>query len=187
MQSSTSDLESLAARVEKLERQNRLFKGGGLALLLVFVAVVVLAYRTERMRQAQSARFLETRELLLTDAHGVKRAELSANSDTGEPHLIFWDEYGATQPMSLSPGSLEMTGGFISLKDEAGHAIMGMGLDPFGNGTASIDMLDPEGEFTEMEIVNTRPETFRKGRPQQTTGPSMRLFDEGGRVLWSAP
>jgi len=42
MQSSTTDTQSLFARVEILEKQNKLFKRAGLALLLLPVAFVVM-------------------------------------------------------------------------------------------------------------------------------------------------
>jgi hypothetical protein len=67
MQSLNSDLETLSARVEKLERQNRLFKRAVLALLLLPVTLLV-------MGQAAPTRTLEAQAFILRGANGSKMA-----------------------------------------------------------------------------------------------------------------
>jgi hypothetical protein len=89
MQNSTSDIEYLAARVEKLERQNRLFKRAGLALLLLPAALLV-------MGQARPSGTIVAQGFVLTDANGIKKAELSVPSGNkeGTPVLRFFNSDG---------------------------------------------------------------------------------------------
>jgi hypothetical protein len=70
MQISTPDLQSLVTRVDKLERQNRLFKRGGLALLLAAATLIL-------MGQARPSDTLEAHGFVLRDSSGIKRAELA--------------------------------------------------------------------------------------------------------------
>jgi hypothetical protein len=89
MENSTSDLKTLATRVEALEQQNRLFKRAGLVLLLLPAALLV-------MGQAQPGRTLEAQNFVLTDANGTKRADLTVPSGNkeGAGILRFFDSAG---------------------------------------------------------------------------------------------
>lgn len=82
MQTSTPDLQSLVTRVDKLERQNRLFKRGGLALLLAAATLIL-------MGQARPSDTLEAHSFVLSDSSGIKRAELAVLA--GGPDIRFFD------------------------------------------------------------------------------------------------
>ncbi|HYB62585.1 MAG TPA: hypothetical protein VEH50_14035 [Methylomirabilota bacterium] len=85
MESQVSDLQALADRVEKLERQNRWFKRGGLALALIASCLFVMA-------QVAPIRTIEADDFILKDSKGMKRAELSVPS--ANPVLRFFDSGG---------------------------------------------------------------------------------------------
>ena len=85
MESQETGLQTLAARVEKLERQNRWLRLGGLSLLLLGVSIFVMA-------QAAPSRRIEAEDFVLKDSAGMKRAELSLLS--ANPVLRFFDPSG---------------------------------------------------------------------------------------------
>ena len=73
MDADLSNPRSIAARVEKLEKQNWLFKRCGLLLLLSASALVV-------MGQARPPRIIEAQTFILKDAKGYIRAELNTST-----------------------------------------------------------------------------------------------------------
>jgi hypothetical protein len=81
----TSNLD-LTARVEKLEKQNRVLKRAGAIVLLLPFCVLI-------MGQARPSRTLEAQNFILTDSNGVKRAELAVLN--AGPILRFFDTNGA--------------------------------------------------------------------------------------------
>ncbi len=91
MPNSTSDLSSLASRIEKLERQNRLFKRGGLVLLLSAATLIV-------MGQARPNRTMGADEFVLRDSSGKKWAALQMSQT--EPYEI----PEAVPPMKVPAG-----------------------------------------------------------------------------------
>jgi hypothetical protein len=71
MQDLTSDIQSLAARVVKLEGQNRWLKRGACAALLLFGSVLVMG----QARHLPDV--IEAHSFVLRDSTGIKRAELT--------------------------------------------------------------------------------------------------------------
>jgi hypothetical protein len=129
MQNSTSDFDVLAARVERLEKQNRRLKRGGLAVLLAAASVIV-------MGQARPSTTLGAQSFILRDASGGKRAELVLDSEsprsTPTPTLRFFDDKG-NQTLFLSSTRLELAGQSdlgtnIILDDAQGVARADVGL-----------------------------------------------------------
>ena len=129
MQTSASNFELLAARVERLERQNGLLKRGGLALLLMAASLIV-------MGQARPNSALDEQSYTLRDAKGAKRAELVLDSDSpqakADPVLRFFDDKG-NQTVTLSATKLELAGqsemgSNILLDDAKGVARADLGL-----------------------------------------------------------
>jgi hypothetical protein len=74
MNNLTLDLTSLAARVEKLELQNRWLKRGGVAVILL--AVVLLS-----IGRARTSRTVEAERFLVKDVNGKVRAELAVSAE----------------------------------------------------------------------------------------------------------
>jgi hypothetical protein len=130
MQNSTSDLDVLAARVETLEKQNRFFKRGGLALLCAAASLIV-------MGQARPNNSVEAQSYILRDASGAKRAELvleaATPGATPSPTLRYLDEKGA-ETLTMSSTRLELagqseSGSNILLDDSKGVVRADLGLD----------------------------------------------------------
>lgn len=101
MQDSTSDIQSLAARIEKLEKQNRWFLRGACTGLLLFASAFI-------MGQAKPLPdVIEAHSFVVRDLTGKKAAELSYQGD--QTWLRIYDLKGKTQTT--------ITGGFIRLDD----------------------------------------------------------------------
>jgi hypothetical protein len=129
MEIPSSGLEVLAARVERLEKQNRLLKRGGLAALVATASLIA-------MGQARPSRTVEAQRYVLSDAGGGKRAELALESasprSSASPTLRFFDEKG-TETLFLSSARLELSersdlGANILLTDKQGVARADLGL-----------------------------------------------------------
>ena len=117
MQTPNSDVESLAARVEKLEKQNRLFKRAGLPLLLTAAAFVT-------MGKARPIRTLEAQSFVVRDSAGNERVELGM--DNASPTLRFFDTHGKTR-IDLSSDTLA-SGPRIELSGEQDRVRLSLGL-----------------------------------------------------------
>jgi hypothetical protein len=78
-------MDDLRTRLDKLERENRLLKRGGLAVLVLLGSIVLMA-------QAQGSKVIEAEKLILrTGSHTY--AELGIDA-SGTPALSFFDESG---------------------------------------------------------------------------------------------
>jgi hypothetical protein len=93
----TSELEKVEKRVEKLERQVRWMKLGGLSILLLVASVLVGMRLTNRARASS----IVTTDLVLQDRQGRKRAELSTDKDSLPYLVLFGMEEG--REATLSP------------------------------------------------------------------------------------
>lgn len=129
MQTSASDFELLATRVERLERQNRLLKRGWLAVLLAAGSLIV-------MGQARPNTGVDAQRYTLRDAQGAKRAELVLDSDSPQakpdPTLRFFNDKG-DQTLTLSATKMELAGqsemgSNILLDDAKGVARADLGI-----------------------------------------------------------
>lgn len=129
MQTSASEFQLLAERVECLERQNRLLKRGALAVLVAAASLVV-------MGQARPNTAVDAEKYTLRDAKGLKRAELVLDSEkpqaAPEPTLRFFDDKG-DQTLTLSATRLELAGqsemgSNILLDDAKGVARADLGI-----------------------------------------------------------
>jgi hypothetical protein len=88
----TPELQLLANRVAKLERQNRFWKTGGVLAALALAALVAIGVRAQEWpRPTQPAKLIEAQAFVLTDANGVTKGEFS--SKDGDPVL---ELYGPT-------------------------------------------------------------------------------------------
>ncbi len=129
MQTTTSEFDVLAARVEQLEKQNRRWKRGALGVFLLAASVIV-------MGQARPNTTVGGQSFVLRDASGGKRAELVLEAEspraTPSPTLRFFDDKG-NQTLLLSSTRLELAGQSdmgtnIILDDAKGVARANFGL-----------------------------------------------------------
>jgi hypothetical protein len=188
MQSSNSDFESLAARVEKLERQNRWFKRAALALLLLPATLLV-------MGQARPTRTLEAQAFVLTDANGIKRADLTVPTDV--PVLRFFNSAGGVTadlgpngysifgagtatytgdkgPVKISIARLALGPAGLFFSDEHGKTIIELG------GLAKPDLSAPPSPRLELFDSDERARVDLSA--QSDFGPAIRLYDEAGNT-----
>lgn len=124
MTAPTPTLEALQTRVERLERQNRAFRRGGLATLLVAGAAALVAAQAPPM---QSERFS------LKDAKGRERAWLGMGREG--PVLRFLNENGRER------AGLEMgrEGIVLRVLDSRGQLQTGLSLENSGVAVFAID------------------------------------------------
>lgn len=182
MQSPPLDLPSLAARVEKLESQNRLLRRVGLAFLLLPLTLIVMA-------QAQPPRNLEAQSFVLRDSSGIKRAELSMGQEDAElrymgkddPVLRFFNSKGQ-QTSTVGDGIIFL---IDPKKSKAPSPFVGDIMLSMAGGEPSIDFGDTNGFHSFLGVTDTI--TTRTGEQHQTSAASITLEGKDRKVLWSAP
>jgi len=104
MRNTSTDLDEVLARLDRLERQNRRTRQIGFALLLVAGAIFWMG----QTAKINVSRALESRRFTLRDAKGKKKAELGVT--VGRPALQFFDE---EEQVSVSVGVDEDGPGFV--------------------------------------------------------------------------
>ena len=172
MECPSPDPSTLTARVEKLERQNRLFKRAALGLLLLPVCMLV-------MGQAQPSRTIEADEFVLKDSAGHMRAELTSIGG-GLPALLFFDAQGK-QESALFEDSYDISG-----PDPHTSAIY-VGSNPSdASDKEPRIMLEGTNGFSAI-LGSSDLITTRTGEKHQTSAASLVLLGKNGTVLWSAP
>jgi hypothetical protein len=193
MQTSPSDFELLAIRVDRLERQIRRLKRGALAGLLAVASLIA-------MGQARPNTGVEAQRFTLRDAKGAKRAELVLDSETPQsspnPTLRFFDEKG-NGTLTLSPTKLELAGqsalgSNILLDDAKGVARADIGLldeQSFvllndANGLARVRM-DLDHDQPRIALLGIAPSQNPMEIPLLALGmingePSLSLYDTNG-------
>jgi hypothetical protein len=161
MQGLTTDLQSLIARIEKLERQNRRFKRGGLAILLAAATLI-------GMGQGRPTRSLEAEQFILKDAQGRPRLVIGTPSISGAAVGLAPDEPA------------------IWLDRDKSHAVLTSDGLGFSNekGTARLDSTDsgPTLRFFNYKMADTlylSPLRFEMNG-ESNLGPNIFLDDAGG-------
>jgi|SRR5579883_471119 len=148
MNEQSRELEALLSRVGRLERENRWFKRGVLALLAVIVSVGLMAQtkQTAAGSQKQRARTpakpaakpaeppapgpvvattVEAQEFVLKDGNGHVRAELAMMGST--PSLKFKDESGSAL-ITLALNSDAPGGPLLLMSDPQHHASVALSV-----------------------------------------------------------
>jgi hypothetical protein len=207
--SNHQDKHPLEIRIEKLERQNRLFRRGLLTGIIVLTSVALMA-QTKHPRKAAPAappeppampEKIEAGSFILKDANGKIRAELSM-SGTG-PAFKLRDESGV--PLIA-----------LSVNDGNPHGPLMLFSDPQHLASVSISVL--QGMGSQLSLIGARPDiqarlavapdgtSFEisdsdgfttsigdgiqasKGKqPKKTTAASVTLYGKERKVLWTAP
>jgi hypothetical protein len=199
----------LEIRIERLERQNRLFRRGILTCLIALMSVVLMA-QTKHPRKAASATTtaapaipekIEAGSFILKDSTGKVRAELSM-AGTG-PTFKLRDESGVPQvTISLNDGTPE--GPMMLFSDSQHHGavnisvLQGMGsqLSLVGarpdiqarmavtpDGT-SFEMSDSEGFTTS---IGNGIQAGKGKQVKKTTAASVTLYGKDRKLLWATP
>jgi hypothetical protein len=204
--SSHPEQQPLEVRVERLERQNRLFRRGALTCLIALVSVGLMG-QTKHPRKAAPAAApvvpekIEAQSFILKDSSGKIRAEL-AMAGTG-PALKLLDESG-TPLMTLSLNDGSPKGPMMLLSDpqhQAGFSLSvleGMGSQlSLAGARPDIQarmVVAPEGTSLEMSDADGFTTSIGNGmqaskgkQPKKTTAASVTLYGKDRKVLWSTP
>ena len=120
MESPTSDVQSLSARVEKLEKQNRLFKRAALTLLLLPAAFVVMGQaKPDRSIDVDSikAKTIEAHLILLRDEDGSSTLVRAGfiNVATGDKGIVSITTFGGPSLTLTDDAGYETSAGVSSL------------------------------------------------------------------------
>jgi len=204
-------MDSVDARLEKLERENRRMKKVGI-VSIVFVSSLFIS------GQAKTDKVVEANAFRLVDSAGKVRARLSMDSG---PDLSFYNDHGtvvahlSTTPdpglylgepgtkgtaviRAGTPDTTPASQPILVLGGPTGNVLLAGGtsksiriFDPAGTFTITNDengpniiLIDKEGYSTEIgKTAFVQPKT---GEEEQTRAASLVLRD-GGNVLWSAP
>ncbi len=155
-------METLARRLDKVERENRRLKQAGVVALGVIAAVLLMGQAT------QDSRIVEAEKFVLKDENGITRGRFGVAPD-GRMTLGLLDEAGKTArlALALTRGGLPT----LVLRDGAGRAIA-LGLQ---DGFPILQLADRDAETRASLYVS------RKG----TAG--LEFYDKSGKVIWSAP
>lgn len=135
-----SSLDTVLARLDALERQNRRLRSSGLALALLVAGILTLgATLTPPTNSGQVPDLLQARDLQLLDSYGELKAELSL--DSGTPMLALYDRTSTAEPPVLPNGNgvLDMKKGDGEIMVLVGNGISGISMQ--GNGL-HLDMND---------------------------------------------
>lgn len=94
MDTPATELQLLADRIAKLERQNRFWKIGGVLATLTLAALLAVGVRAQQEwpRSTQRAKVVESEAFVLTDASGVIKGEFSTKD--GSPALQLYGPTG---------------------------------------------------------------------------------------------
>src|SRR5690242_1691090 len=108
MDTSATQLQLLANRIAKLERQNRFWKIGGVLAALALASLLAVGVRAQQEwpRPMERAKVIEAGAFVLTDANGVTKGEFSTKD--GNPILELYGPTGkliwSTNPRVVTQG-----------------------------------------------------------------------------------
>ena len=205
--SSHPEKQPLEVRIERLERQNRLFRRGALTCLIALVSVGLMG-QTKHPRKAATApaapvmpEKIEAGSFIMKDSNGRVRAELSMAA-TG-PAFKLLDESGTPlMTLSLNDGSPQgpmmrfsdpqhNAGVSVSVLEGMGSQLSLVGARPdiqarmevAPDGT-SFEMSDADGFTTS---IGNGMQVLKGKQPKKTTAASVTLYGKDRKVLWSTP
>jgi len=199
----------LEVRIERLERQNRLFRRGALTCLIALVSVGLMGQTKHPRKTTPSTapaapvvpEKIEAGSFILKDSNGKIRAELSM-AGTG-PALKLRDENG-TPLITLSLNDNSPQGAMMLFSDPQHHAGVSLSvLEGMGSQLSLVGErpdiqarmeVAPEGTSLEMSDANGFATSIGNGmqaskgkQPKKTTAASVTLYGKDRKVLWSTP
>ena len=176
--------DSLAARVDKLERENRVWRRSLVAVLVLITGLAV-------MGQGRS-RALDAEMFLLRDQNGKPRAAWQTGAD-GSPSLALFDEKGTTRlGFALQAGNPLLT---FADQEARSRIVLGQSDD----GILTFAFRGPADKLLRAGLsVNPDGSSAfalydREGKPrvgfevQADGSSSIVAMNRTGRVTWKAP
>jgi len=209
MQSPTHDIQSFAARIERLEKQNRRIKAFCLALVLLPMLAMVAC-------QSRSSNVAEAQRIVLRDKNGKTRIEIATSYEfdpNGNPVIRLFDDNGKERTV-IGAGVLSVSGekrtelvlldDHLQFTDTDGRVTANLGSNVGGSGgrlwlfgsdsttsillnadTPAVAIADASG--FEADLGSNQLVSNRTGAQSKTSAASLVLSGKDGKVLWSAP
>ncbi|MFQ5989797.1 MAG: hypothetical protein ACE5K9_07775 [Candidatus Methylomirabilales bacterium] len=202
-------VESLARRLDQMERQNRCLMRLGAMTLIGMAALALMGQATPVVKEVEAERFV------LRDASGMRRGVLGVGSDgvatlalvgaeakaqlvllvgpRGRPALWFHDKTGIRR---IALGTLADGSPRLSLFDNAGKRRII--VDTLADGRGGLYLLDRNGQLratlgsvtdgaAALKLNDTQGR-IRAGLLVERDGsPGLTLFDKDAKTIWSAP
>jgi hypothetical protein len=201
--------QPLEVRIERLERQNQLFRRGALTCLIALVSIGLMG-QTKRPRKAAPTpppaapvvpEKIEAESFIMKDSNGKIRAELSMAA-TG-PTFKLLDESG-TPLIKLSLNDSSPQGPMMLFSDPQHHAGVSLSvLEAMGSQLSLVGArpdiqarmeVAPEGTSLEMSDADGFTTSIGNGiqaskgkQPKKTTAASVTLYGKDRKILWSTP
>jgi hypothetical protein len=204
--SSHPERQPLEVRIERLERQNRLFRRGALTCVIALVSVGLMGQTKHPHKAAPTTapaipEKIEAGSFILKDSNGKIRAELSM-AGTG-PTFKLRDESG-TPLIALSLNDSSPQGPMMLFSDPQHHAAVSLSvLEGMGSQLSLVGArpdiqarmeVAPEGTSFEMSDADGFTTSIGNGmqiskgkQPKKTTAASVILYGKDRKVLWSTP
>jgi hypothetical protein len=205
--SSHPEAQLFEVRIERLERQNRLFRRGALTCLIALVSVGLMG-QTKHARKAAPApaapvvpEKIEAGSFIMKDSNGKIRAELSMAAtgptfkllgESGTPLITLSLNDGSPQgPMMFFSDPQHQAGVSLSVLEGMGSQLSLVGARPdiqarmvvAPEGT-SLEMSDADGFTTS---IGNGMQASKGKQPKKTTAASVTLYGKDRKVLWSTP
>lgn len=155
-------IETLARRLDRVERENRRLKKAGVVALAVIAAVVL-------MGQVKAKKVVEAEKFVLRNNGGIIRAMLSVRENHNLANLAFFDEAGSIR-IALGAGG-DGPSSFFGFYDQGGKNRVSLLLNP-DVGPILKFRDEKERDRAELRIKD---------------GASMYFYNKAGKVIWSAP
>ena len=177
-------IETLARRLDRVERENRWLKQAGVVALVVIAAVGLIGQATGKV-----AKVVEAERFVLLDASGETRAVLIQTK--GGSSLNLYDEKGKLR-IGLVSGAADETG--LSLYDAAGEGRAMLALKP-ETSPALRFAAKPMKLQAGLGVAHVPTVLLfdDEGKPRATLllssdgSPVLAFNDNIGEVIWSAP
>jgi hypothetical protein len=207
--SSHPEKQPLEVRIERLERQNRLFRRGALTCLIALVSVGLMGQTKHPHKTASTTapaapvipEKIEAGSFIMKDSNGKVRAELSMagtgptfklRDESGTPLITFSLNDGSPQgPMMLFSDPQHHAGVSVSVLQGMGSQLSLVGERPDIQARMEVA---PEGTSFEMSDANGFATSIGNGiqaskgkQPKKTTAASVTLYGKDRKVLWSTP
>jgi hypothetical protein len=191
MSSDIPELQTILERIGELEAQNRRLRRGGIAVLALLSAVILMG------QAAPSPRVVEAQRFVLKDREGNVRgwmgtigkgSELSlgnvnaqpmmrriASTDSSDLHFFGSRKSGVTLSVDSGDPALSMIGA-----DGEGGAGISLGKDG-----PSLTLEDSKGFST--VLGSTQLQNAANNESQHTSAASLVLLDKDKKVMWRTP
>jgi hypothetical protein len=207
--SSHPEKQPLEVRIERLERQNRLFRRGALTCLIAMVSVGLMGQTKHSHKAAPTPapaapvvpEKIEAGSFIMKDSNGKIRAELSMTgtgptfkllAESGAPQMtLSLNDSSPQGPMMLFSDPQHHAGFSLSVLEGMGSQLSLVGARPdiqarmeVAPGGTSLEMSDADGFTTS---IGNGMQTSKGKQPKKTTAASVTLYGKDRKVLWSTP